>query len=161
MGSGRAQGIFHAPGVRERRSRGPRFRLTPHHLYYIPRSGQNMRTADVEAPILTTLLSGNGTPTIPIHNIVFANLQFSFATWLQPGTPQGFSEVQAGYTLTGDHAFATEGLCGQAVHGTCPYGDWTKEPASFSSASTGNFHSQTIASFTLGLPLSTLRGCSL
>ncbi|HEV3311046.1 MAG TPA: right-handed parallel beta-helix repeat-containing protein, partial [Chloroflexota bacterium] len=100
-----------------------------HRLYYIPRSGQNMRTADVETPVLTTLLSGKGTTATPIHNIVFANLQFSFATWLQPGTPQGFSEVQAGYTLTGDHAFATEGLCGQAIHGTCPYGNWTKEPA--------------------------------
>ena len=101
---------------------------TAHRLYYIPRADDDMATADVEAPALQTLLEGNGSARAPIHNITFANLQFSYATWLQPSTPTGFSEVQAGYTITGSHGYATEGVCHYAPHGTCPFGAWTKEP---------------------------------
>ena len=99
-----------------------------HRLYYIPRKGQNMRTANVMAPELQTLVSGRGKPGHPIHNIVFSGLQFSYATWMQPSTPTGFSEVQANYTITGADGYATQGLCKLARHGTCPYGAWTKEP---------------------------------
>jgi len=101
---------------------------TARRLYYIPRAGQNMTTADVEAPVLQTLIAGAGSASRPIHNITFENLQFSYATWLQPGTPTGFSDMQVGYTITGHDGAATEGLCQTAPHGTCPYGDWTKEP---------------------------------
>ena len=99
-----------------------------HKLYYVPRAGEVMATADVEAPILQTLVEGIGSPKAPIHNISFSNLQFSYATWMQPGTPTGFSEVQAGYTVTGNGGYATEGVCFYARHGTCPFGAWTKEP---------------------------------
>lgn len=99
-----------------------------HKLYYIPRKGEDMRTADVEVPALQTLVAGRGWASAPIHNITFANLQFSYATWLQPGTPTGFSEIQSGYTITGAHGYATQGLCKLVPHGTCPYGVWTKEP---------------------------------
>jgi hypothetical protein len=99
-----------------------------HVLYYIPRPGENMNTADVEAAALQTLVTGSGSPTAPIHDIAFDNLQFSYATWLQPSTPDGFSEIQSNYTLVGKGAFATEGLCKLRPHGTCPYGAWTKEP---------------------------------
>ena len=97
-------------------------------LYYIPRPGETMKTADVEAPVLQTLVSGGGTAEAAVHNVTFSHLQFSYATWLQPETGQGFSEVQSGYTLTGQHAYATQGLCQFAPHGSCPYGAWTKEP---------------------------------
>lgn len=99
-----------------------------HQLYYIPRKGQHMSTADVEAPVLETLVLGGGTGSAPIHNITFANLQFSYATWMQPSSRNGFSEQQAGYMISGAHGAATEGLCTLVPHGTCPYGAWTKEP---------------------------------
>ena len=99
-----------------------------HRLYYVPRHGEDMKTADVEAPRLQTLFGGEGTVAAPIHNIEFSNLQFSYATWLQPNTSQGFSEVQSNYTLTGKGAYATQGLCHYRHNGTCPYGAWTKEP---------------------------------
>jgi len=99
-----------------------------HELYYIPRPGQDMHTADVEAPVLQTLIEGTGSPAGPIHNITFSGIEFEDATWLRPGTPEGFSEIQAGYTLTGPHGFSREGLCHFVPHGTCPYGAWTKEP---------------------------------
>ncbi|HEV3311529.1 MAG TPA: right-handed parallel beta-helix repeat-containing protein, partial [Chloroflexota bacterium] len=101
-----------------------------HKLYYIPRKGEDLQTADVEAPVLQTLVKGTGTPSNPIRNITFSGIAFSYSTWLQPGSPQGFSEMQAGYTLTGKNAYATEGLCRLVPHGTCPYGAWTKEPGS-------------------------------
>jgi hypothetical protein len=97
-------------------------------LYYMPRSGQDMQTADVEVPTLQTLIQGSGTLSQPITNISFANLQFSYATWMQPETPNGFSEVQEGYSLTGQDAYATEGLCNTVANGTCPFGNWNKEP---------------------------------
>ncbi|HEV3310246.1 MAG TPA: right-handed parallel beta-helix repeat-containing protein, partial [Chloroflexota bacterium] len=101
-----------------------------HVLYYIPRSGQDMHTADVEAASLNTLVAGSGSAANPIHDISFNNLQFSYATWLQPGTPTGFSDIQSGYTITGKHGYATQGLCKFVSHGTCPYGSWSREPGS-------------------------------
>jgi hypothetical protein len=94
----------------------------------IPRPGQDMATADAEAPVLQTLVSGDGTAAAPVHNIVFSGIQFSYATWLQPSTPGGFSEIQANYTITGPGGYATQGLCQFAPGGTCPYGNWTQEP---------------------------------
>ncbi len=99
-----------------------------HLLYYIPRRGENMNAADVEVPALEALITGAGTQQQPIHDLVFQNLQFAYATWLQPSSPQGFSEVQANYTITGDNGYATQGLCQFADGGACPYGAWTREP---------------------------------
>jgi hypothetical protein len=100
-----------------------------HRLYYRPRAGQNMATADVEAPALQTLISADGSASSPVHNIRFSNLEFAFATWLQPGTQTGFSDMQDGYSLTGQDGAAKEGLCGTVTGGTCPFGNWTPEAA--------------------------------
>ncbi|HJP73009.1 MAG TPA: right-handed parallel beta-helix repeat-containing protein [Pseudonocardiaceae bacterium] len=98
-----------------------------HQIYYIPRAGEQLRRADVEAPVLQQLVTGNGT-----HDIEFDGIQFAYATWLTPSTGDGFSEVQANYTLTGQGAYATQGLCQFIAGGTCPYGNWTKEPGNLS-----------------------------
>ena len=103
-----------------------------HMLYYIPRAGEDMSTADVETPTLQTLVVGKGSANTPVHGITFSGLQFSYATWLQPSSPEGFSEVQAGYTITGKNGIDTQGLCQLAPHGSCPYGAWTKEPGNIS-----------------------------
>src|SRR5439155_22371426 len=75
-----------------------------------------------------SLVAGRGTPTAPIQHVVFSGLQFSYATWLRPSTPEGFAEVQATWTLTGKGAGNTQGLCADVPGGTCPYGAWTKTP---------------------------------
>jgi hypothetical protein len=103
-----------------------------HQLYYIPRPDDPLWTLDVVAPRLETLVSGDGTQAAPVHDIAFENLQFSYATWLRPGTPEGLSEIQATYSLTGPGAFATQGLCQFINGGTCPYGNWTKTPGNVS-----------------------------
>lgn len=100
-------------------------------VYYLARRGQNMRRADVEAPVLQRLIELRGTPSRPVHDITFSNFVFMNTTWRQPGSPQGFSEVQSNFTLTGSRGYATEGLCRYAPAGSvgrCPYGAWTKEP---------------------------------
>lgn len=106
------------------------FYLDPetHTLYYTPRHNEDLRIADVELPVLQKLIDATGRAANPVHNIVFKGLQFSFATWLGPNGPDGFSEIQAGYQVTGPDGYAKQGLCKLVPGGTCPYGDWTKEP---------------------------------
>ena len=71
-------------------------------FYYIPLAGQNLATLDVEAPTLEALVTGAGTAASPLHDVEFQGLQFSYATWLGPSGPNGFSEVQANYLVWGD-----------------------------------------------------------
>jgi hypothetical protein len=94
---------------------------------YIPKPGENPATAKIVAASLQTLVSGDH-----VQNLVVNGLQFSYATWLRPSTDEGFSEIQAGYTITGTTGYKTEGLCTFAPGGTCPYGAWTKEPGNVS-----------------------------
>lgn len=100
-------------------------------FYYVPRTGEDLAKADVEAPVLETLLIAEGTAGEPVHDVVFSGIQFSYAAWSGASGPEGFSEIQANYTLTGPRAWATQGLCKLAPNGDgqCPYGAWTKMPA--------------------------------
>lgn len=68
---------------------------TTHVMYYKPRSGESMATAEVVAAKLETLINGQGTISSPIQNIRFEGLVFEHATWLNPNTSDGFAQVQA------------------------------------------------------------------
>jgi hypothetical protein len=92
-------------------------------VYYLPRPGEDLTRADVEAPRLETLVSG-----ADLHDVTFSGITFGYATWLRPSTGEGLSEVQATLSLTGAGAYARQGLCGQVSGGTCPFGAWTKAP---------------------------------
>ncbi|MDP9050537.1 MAG: fibronectin type III domain-containing protein [Acidobacteriota bacterium] len=98
-------------------------------IYYVPRPGEDLAKSDVELPVLENLITASGTAANPVHNIVFSGLQFSYATWLAPNGPDGFSEIQAGYQVTGPEGYSKQALCTLVPGGTCPYGAWTKEPA--------------------------------
>jgi hypothetical protein len=75
------------------------------YLYYIPLPGEDLNTADVELPILETLIVGQGTLGQPIHNIRFEGLTFSYATWLGPSGNNGYVSDQSGQILIGsDHS---------------------------------------------------------
>jgi len=104
------------------------FDRTAHVIYYTPRHGENLRTADVELPFLQKLIDGQGTASAPIHDIAFSGIQFSYAAWLGASGPDGFSEIQAGYQVTGPDGYSKQGLCKLVPDGACPYGAWTKEP---------------------------------
>ncbi|MFF3654598.1 fibronectin type III domain-containing protein [Streptomyces olivochromogenes] len=113
---------------------------TAHRVYYLPRKGENLARADVEAAQAEKLIDGRGTAAAPVHDLAFRGLQFSYATWLTPSGPEGFSEIQAGYTITGEKGWATQGLCQYVEGGTCPFASWTKMPGNVSFA-----HGQRIA----------------
>ncbi|MEV0634323.1 fibronectin type III domain-containing protein [Streptomyces sp. NPDC050619] len=105
-----------------------------HRVYYMPRKGENLARADVEAAAAERLVDGRGTADAPVHDVAFRGLQFSYATWLTPSQPEGFSEIQAGYTITGDKGWAAQGLCQYVEGGTCPFASWTKMPGNVSFA---------------------------
>jgi hypothetical protein len=70
-------------------------------LFYRPVPGQNLRTADVELPVLEQIMTATGTPAEPLHDVRFTGITFAYGTWLQPSTPVGFSEIQANTTWNG------------------------------------------------------------
>jgi len=97
-------------------------------LYYVPRPGEDMNRADIEAPVLEALIVGEGTAEQPVHDLLFKGLVFEYATWLFPSGPEGFPEIQANYLVTGEKGYAVQGLGELAPGGTSPYGAWTKTP---------------------------------
>ena len=67
------------------------------YIYYIPRAGENMATAQVVAPVIEKLIDGSGTSiTEPLHNITFSGITFEYGTWLQPSGNQGYADNQSG-----------------------------------------------------------------
>jgi hypothetical protein len=72
-----------------------------HKVYYIPRPGENMETAEAIAPSLQTLMSVTGTIDHPALNITFTNITFEHSSWL--GASQvGFAELQAAFRVSPD-----------------------------------------------------------
>ena len=73
------------------------FNKTTHILYYWPKAGEDMSTADVEAPVLDKLidLEGNST-TDRISNITFQGITFANTDWQleQVGNSHGKATVQ-------------------------------------------------------------------
>lgn len=74
-------------------------------LYYIPREGEDIETADVELPIVESLLHAKGTMTSPVANITFNNIHFMYATWFGPNSMNGYVSDQSAWLLVGhNHA---------------------------------------------------------
>jgi hypothetical protein len=65
-------------------------------IYYIPRPGENMLTAEVVAAKLETLVRLEGTLDVPIRNVKFVGLTFADATWLRPSGMAGYPVLQSG-----------------------------------------------------------------
>ena len=96
-------------------------------VYYIPRKGENMSTADVEVPAVETLMRVEGTPDNPVRNVTFEGVTFSYATWMRPSI-SGHAPLQAGMYMTeayklrpkmvrpnGDHKLDNQGWVGRPV----------------------------------------------
>ncbi|MFI0821628.1 right-handed parallel beta-helix repeat-containing protein [Streptomyces sp. NPDC021098] len=111
-----------------------------HRFYYLPRSGEDLTTADVEAPSLDTLMASSGKASDVPSRIGFQGIQFSYANYTTTNTGTGFSEIQATYQVTGAKGYATQGLCDFVAGGTCPYGSWTKMPAAVRFTYARNIH---------------------
>lgn len=79
------------------------FDSSDNYLYYIPLVGEDINTADVEIPILESLIIGQGTPDAPVHNIRFEGLTFAYSTWLGPSSMDGYVSDQSGQLLVGSN----------------------------------------------------------
>jgi hypothetical protein len=66
-------------------------------IYYIPRPGENMSTADAELPVLETLVTGDG-----VSDLHFEGLTFVYATWNGPSGGDGYVDDQSGFHLIGN-----------------------------------------------------------
>jgi hypothetical protein len=103
-----------------------------HRVFYIPRPGEDMRSADVEAPVLERLVDGEGA-----SRVTFSGITFAYTTWRQPSGDDGFAEMQANTTLRGPGASYRQGTCRYSdPPGTCPFASWPMQPAAVDLAST-------------------------
>ncbi|RZS91660.1 parallel beta helix pectate lyase-like protein [Motilibacter rhizosphaerae] len=66
------------------------------HLYYRATAGDSPASHSVVLPRLESLVQMAGTPQSPVHDITFDGLQFSYTTWLRPGTSIGYADQQNG-----------------------------------------------------------------
>jgi hypothetical protein len=114
------------------------FDRSSHTIYYTPRAGEDLTSADVEVPVLEKIVHIQGTPAQPTHDVKLVGITFAYATWLFPSTPEGFSEIQANYMVTGPHGYDRQGLCDLVANGTCPFGAWTQALANVSVATGHN-----------------------
>jgi len=72
-----------------------------HTLYYIPRPGENMSSAEVEAPTLQTLFDIEGANlSTPVHNLQFSGLTFADTTWTLPSTTGELNAQGGNYNLS-------------------------------------------------------------
>ena len=76
---------------------------TTNTVYYKPRTGEDMATATVIAPVVETIMSVNGTSTASQAGYLwFQGLTFAHSTFMRP-SQYGFLDAQAGqYNLTAD-----------------------------------------------------------
>lgn len=107
-------------------------------LYLHPAGGVDPNRADVELPVLQTLIGAHGTLDHPIEHLTIRGLSFGYTTWRQPSGNDGFAEMQANMTLTGVNASGSDPASGRppqgtcqytTPRGTCPFAAWTKPPA--------------------------------
>lgn len=69
-------------------------------------------------------MQGAGSLARPLHDVTFAGLQFSYATWNAPSLPTGFADVQSNLHRTGA---TDQGLCTFSdPAGSCPWGALTQ-----------------------------------
>lgn len=67
-------------------------------IYYWPRPGENLDTADVIVPHLETLVEVRGTVDRPVENIHFRGIGFAHTSWMRPSRA-GHGPLQAGMFL--------------------------------------------------------------
>ncbi|WP_236061982.1 discoidin domain-containing protein [Actinacidiphila acididurans] len=70
-------------------------------LYYMPKQGQDLATADVTIPRVQDLVDVNGTADHPVTGVSFRGITFSYSTWLAPSSSDGLIEGQAGFRIVG------------------------------------------------------------
>ncbi|WPV00232.1 right-handed parallel beta-helix repeat-containing protein [Mucilaginibacter sp. cycad4] len=55
-------------------------------IYYKPKAGTDLNSAEVIAPLLSNIIKINGAIDSRVKNIQISNIEFAYTTWLLPGT---------------------------------------------------------------------------
>ncbi|MFL6078154.1 MAG: RICIN domain-containing protein [Mycobacteriales bacterium] len=79
-------------------------------LSYLPRAGQSMSSADVELPLLQSLVDIGGDYAAPAHDISFSGITFTGTSWLGPSSDQGYADEQTGAYLAGSWQWPANAL---------------------------------------------------
>ncbi len=66
-------------------------------VYYIPRDGEDMNTAEVILGVLEKLISLKGSKAMPVTALTFSGLTFSHTTWMQASSDAGLLTIQANF----------------------------------------------------------------
>ncbi len=75
-------------------------------MYYAPRPGESLDSAEAVAPVLETLVratggtDAGGAPAF-LHDVKLSGIGFRYTTWLGPNDPSGYSDLQAGFHRVG------------------------------------------------------------
>ena len=80
------------------------------YLYYKPRVGENLASAETIVATGENLLIGAGTADAPIHHITFTGITFAYNTWLRPNTTEGYPPIQAGFLYYNSSDEAVDGF---------------------------------------------------
>jgi len=80
-----------------------------HTVYYLPSSGENMKTAEVIAPVVERLVELRGTLHKQVHDIRFEGITFAHGSWLRP-SEIGHADVQANFLLDPAHLMKRDGF---------------------------------------------------
>ncbi|HOZ50121.1 MAG TPA: right-handed parallel beta-helix repeat-containing protein [Candidatus Hydrogenedentes bacterium] len=78
-------------------------------VYYLPRDGEDMTSAQVTVPVLEKLIILRGTLDAPVADIRFEGIAFADATWLEPNRV-GHVDVQANFTFAPTNIFTRDGV---------------------------------------------------
>jgi hypothetical protein len=66
-------------------------------IYYMPRTGEDMNTAEVVLGKLEQLITIKGTKTMAAKEITFRGVTFSHTTWMQASGDEGLLTIQANF----------------------------------------------------------------
>lgn len=80
-------------------------------IYYMPRPGENMQTAEAIVPALETLIEITGTLDRPVKHIQFKGIGFNHTTWTRP-SEKGHVPLQAGMYLLDGYKLRPPGVPG-------------------------------------------------
>ena len=88
-------------------------------IYYIPKEGEDMSSADAVLGRLENLLVFDGTANDPVKNITLSNLNFQYTTWLKANQPDGLHVFQGSALINPEDVWDREWMDpnGSAIYG--------------------------------------------
>ncbi|MFC5502666.1 right-handed parallel beta-helix repeat-containing protein [Lysinimonas soli] len=88
-------------------------------LYYRASASENPNAESFVLPRLESLVQIAGSYSRPVHDLSFSGIQFSYSTWLSPGTAIGYADQQNGafipraYPQPADYLSSCQSGCAQ------------------------------------------------